>query len=197
MLVNLISSYLNKDELIKQLIQIYNHIGNKGILILLGVRITKSSKDDFPPNREKLVKEFNKKYNEKSKITIGARAVTKHADRNKKQNKFWSQVKGNEENRNVNSNILCLDIIANAIWISIFNLGSNCKIIEVRNKEGYGLRWDYTDYNSAYFKGVIEPQIVSSSLNLTKKHSKNSNNSNNSKKKSGSKSRRSSSNEDE
>ena len=182
----MLSFYNNRDEIIKNLIEIYNFIGPKGILILLGVRITNFTRDELLPNKESLIKEFNKKYNEKSKITVGARAVTKHADRNKNNNKFWGVVKGSEEERNINASLICLEMLANSVWISIFNLGSNVKILEIRNKEGFGLRWDYSNNSKPFFKGVVEPQgnhLNSGSADNNNKNSnmnKNDNENNNS-----------------
>lgn len=146
----------SKHEINKILIDVIDYIGQKGFLVMLGVRLTNKSSFDLPPKREKIVNEFNKPFSLKSKITVGARAVTKHADRNRES--FWGNVSGNEETRNINSNLICLDIIANAAWISIFEMNSNTRIVEIRNSEGFGLRWVYNDYFLCSFKGLVEPQ---------------------------------------
>ena len=121
------------------------------------MRSTCKSTFELIPKREKLVEEFNKPFNQKSKLSSGARAVTKHSDRARQSN-MWGKISGNEEKRNENSNLICLDIIANAIWISVFELNSTTTLIEIRNDEGFGLRWDYYDYNNCVFKGLVEPQ---------------------------------------
>ena len=160
----------------KVLSMFFDYIGPKGFLVMLGLRVTNRSIDDIPPKREKLVNEFNKPFGDKTKITVGARAVSKHSDRNKK-NKFWGVVTGNEDLRNINSNKICLDIIANAVWTSYFNLSNSIKILEIRNKEGYGLRWDYSNPDKSYFKGLVEPNFEverKDDLSLHKKNSSDS-----------------------
>lgn len=138
-------------------------IGQKGLLVILGVRINNKSSLDLPPKREKLVCEFNKPFSVKSKLTVGARAVTKHSDRHR--GNFWGVITGTEENRNKNSNLICLDIVANAAWISVFNLSSNLKIVEIRSEEGHGIRWEYHGMKNACFKGLVEPQWKREKIN--------------------------------
>lgn len=158
-IVVLLSGTLSSLEFLKNLTRFYINLEPKGFVLMLGVRITSKVSIELPPKRETLVSEFNKRFSERSKITVGARAVSKHADRQKK-NKFWGNVKGSEEERNVHSNKICLEIIASAAWISVFNLNKESKVIEIRNKEGYGLRWEsQVNIKKIIFKGVIEPQL--------------------------------------
>lgn len=164
------SNSLN-NEIIKLLSDVLDFIGEKGFLVLLGVRNTNKSTVDLPPKREKLVNEFNKPFSSKSRITVGARAVTKHADRNTRRDCFWGSVSGNEESRNINSNLICLDIIANAAWISIFEMNSNTRIVEIRNGEGFGIRWEYSDYFCCSLKGLVEPQWIRSKNTQSSKNS--------------------------
>lgn len=152
----------SNNEVTKLLSDVLDFIGEKGFLVMLGVRNTNKTTVDLPPKREKLVNEFNKPFSSKSRITVGARAVTKHADRNTRRDCFWGSVSGNEDSRNINSNLICLDIIANAAWISIFELNSNTKIVEIRNGEGFGIRWEYSDYFTCTLKGLVEPQWIRS-----------------------------------
>jgi hypothetical protein len=151
-------SQSESSSLTKLLINIFEILGMRGFSILLGLRITSKYYIDLPPKKEILINEFNRRISEKSKLTVGARAFAKHSDRNKKV-KFWGQVKGSEEERNISSNKICLDIIQYSAWISIFSLSKTCKIIEIRNKEEFGLRWEYVDDKKIVFKGLVEPNI--------------------------------------
>ena len=157
--------YNNKEEIIKNLVKIYNKLKEQGILIMIGLRITYKCVFELPPNKNILINKFNKLCNDKCKLTVGARAITKHSDRSKFLNKnesikFWGIVVGNEEERNTRSNLICLDLLANSSWITIFDLNIYTRIIEIRNTLGYGLRWEYiNNYLDIEFKGAIEPQI--------------------------------------
>lgn len=153
-----IVSQNESSSLTKILTNIFEILGMRGFSILLGLRITSKHSIELPPRKETLINEFNRRISDKSKLTVGARAFAKHSDRNKKI-KFWGQVKGSEEERNISSNKICADIISNSAWISIFNLSKTCKIIEIRNKEDYGLRWEYVDDKKILFKGLVEPTI--------------------------------------
>lgn len=130
-------------------------IGMRGFLTILGIRTTTGSVDVLPVKRNKLIKSFNKMYKESSKISVGARALSKHSDRNRKTENFWGVCKGSEEARNLQAHSLCLEILTEAAWIGCFNHSANTCFIEIRNREGYGLRWDL---KSLEFKGLVEPQ---------------------------------------
>lgn len=138
-----------------------NTISQKGFLFLIGIRCTNKSLFELPPRRDHLLSQFNKPVSEKSKLSCGARAVMKHCDRNSNHKKYWGKISGNEYTRNNNSNLICMEILANASWINIFELNSTNKIVEVRDDEGHGLRWDYINYKMCTFKGLVEPQFES------------------------------------
>lgn len=150
---------VDADLFYSSLIFIYETLQIEGFLLLLGFRLTNKSFFLFPPNRNKLVHEFNRQYNDSSNITIGARAVSKHSDRNKNNiNIYWGKVKGTEDERNVYSNKICLDILAKCMWVNMFCLSDNCKLLEVRNSLGYGLRWEFHE-ERIFFKGLVEPTL--------------------------------------
>ena len=88
-------------------------------------------------------------------LTVGARAMTKHIQR--KSGDFWGTVEGlNEQQRNENANFKIKSMLNEVIWINIHTLSKTTSyqvILEVRNGQGYGARWD-CNYD---FKGLIEP----------------------------------------
>ena len=173
---NEVTDKVNQEIEIKKLLSdFFGIIGQKGFLLMIGIRSCNKSTFDIPPKREKLVSEFNKPYSKKSKLTVGARAVMKHSDRSKDK-KAWGAVSGTEEDRNVNSNLICLDIMAKATWISLFEISSTMKIVEIRNSEGFGLRWEYNSYTSINFIGLVEPQYEQSKRNIKEKEKKNEGN---------------------
>lgn len=147
------------DDLYKLTEKTINTISQKGFLFLIGIRCTNKSLYELPPKRDYLLIQFNRPVSEKSKLSCGARAVMKHCDRNSNHKKYWGKISGNEYTRNNNSNLICMEILANACWINIFELNSTTKIVEIRDDEGYGLRWDYIDYKTCAFKGLVEPQF--------------------------------------
>jgi len=53
----------------------------RGILTLFRIRKTKGSHDFLPPSPKQLLRSFNLIHNDKSRQTVGARALTKHFHR--------------------------------------------------------------------------------------------------------------------
>jgi len=87
-------------------------------------------------------------------LTVGARAIQKHAQR--ANNAWWGNVHGlTEKQRNVQADSKIREILTNTCWINIHTLGRMSSIItvEVRTIDGYGARWDIP----ADFRGLVEP----------------------------------------
>lgn len=69
------------------------------------------------------------------KLTVGARALSKHAHRSRE--KFWGEVLGlSEEVRNKNAIDKLKQLLRECVWVNIHCLPPD--IIECRVKEGYG-----------------------------------------------------------
>ena len=66
----------------------------RGILYVLGLRETVGSVMRVPPASSKLMESFTKLQSEKSKLTAGARALSKHFHRCR--NEWWGECKGSE-----------------------------------------------------------------------------------------------------
>lgn len=140
---------------------------NSGLVRTLGTIFYYS-----PPLDDILRFSFNKVCNIKTKLTVGAKALSKHYQRNgyskdikclkksSEPHKFWNNPVGNEIEKN-NLATKTLDYFLSVkFWKNIFILNKNKIIFEIRNKEYYGIRWKIND--DIKFIGFVEPQILKS-----------------------------------
>ena len=90
-------------------------------------------------------------------LTVGARAIQKHM--NRANGAFWGPLSGkSDKKRNDQANRKIRELFSRITWINIHTLSrttSDQIIIELRQSEGFGSRWD----SNYVFKGLIEPQI--------------------------------------
>lgn len=152
--------------------------GEKGILSLLGIRRTVgtasiSSNETgselylLPAPVQELINASCQlhKPNSKSSLTVGARALAKHADRG--QSGFYGSIQGSEAVKNEHAMNVVEKLIAEAAWVNIHMFGgadATRPILEVRTQEGYGARWSavwkdaFTPVDVA-FRGFLEPHM--------------------------------------
>lgn len=138
----------------KMVIKLLEEIKIRGLLTILGVRTTQASCDMFLITKDELMRMINVIYcknNRKSSISVGARALSKHYDRNK--DNFWF-CNGSEEMRNQQAIEVFKKITSDAAWINIHYLPNKTTVLEIRNYSGYGMRWNY----NGEFRGLIEPE---------------------------------------
>jgi len=134
-----------------------NILSPRNILTLLGIRETIGSSNEYIPIEINILKNsFNKLHSNKAKITVGARALTKHSHRSITE-KFWPDQNGKESEKNEKANNIMEKILNECIWINIHGLPQNVGIIEIRNEKGYGMRWEINGENN--FRGFLEPQM--------------------------------------
>lgn len=88
-----------------------------------------------------------------SRLTVGARALTKHAHRSSEG--FWGLIKGTEAEKNDSAETVARLIIDECIWVNAHILPHSEHIIECRNSKGYGIRWTI----KGEFRGFLEPQM--------------------------------------
>ena len=86
-------------------------------------------------------KEIN---NEKSKLTVGAKALCKHSHRSVTES-FWPGQGGKEIEKNQNAEKMLMLFLDECVWINIHLLPHNLVIIELRIDKGYGIRWQIND----------------------------------------------------
>eukprot|EP00735_Rhodelphis_limneticus_P007110 TRINITY_DN19609_c0_g1::TRINITY_DN19609_c0_g1_i1::g.24506::m.24506 TRINITY_DN19609_c0_g1::TRINITY_DN19609_c0_g1_i1::g.24506 ORF type:complete len:321 (+),score=-37.81 TRINITY_DN19609_c0_g1_i1:116-1078(+) len=135
------------------------------ILFLMGLRHTTGSIRAFPPDRMTLLTSFHrchkessdveslKKSNRQTILSVGARALSKHALRSSEC--FWGMVRGSEAEKNEHARCIIESILDNAVWMNVHTLPHSYHTFEVRTKEGYGARWTSDGMS---FRGFLEPQ---------------------------------------
>lgn len=142
-------------------------LGPRGVLTMLGFRKTTGSQDISWPTRKVLLDGFTKPHTvmsseeaqrkknlSVSKLSVGARAVCKHAGRSSEG--FWGDPRGTEAVKNAHAEKLAVRIIDEAVWTNIHSLPNDTYIIESRIGAGYGIRWTI----DGTFRGFLEPQVA-------------------------------------
>ena len=133
-----------------------NILTPRNILTLLGIRETTGSLNNYLPiDKNILINSFNNLHSPKSKLTVGARALTKHSHRSITDN-FWPDQNGKEQEKNDKANKILEKILNECVWINIHGLPHDVGIIEIRVEKGYGMRWEI---NNNFFRGFLEPQM--------------------------------------
>lgn len=166
-------------------------LGARGVLTLLGVRKTVGSKDKMIPSAETLIRGFNKPFSRRSQIqmitkvqnmdeeskkrtpvcqlSVGARALMKHAHRSSEviiismHQEFWGRPIGTELQRNEIAQKIIKKMLDECIWINVHWLPHDEHVVEVilllkhqcRIRKGYGARWKI----DGKFRGFLEPQM--------------------------------------
>ncbi|XP_074648638.1 uncharacterized protein LOC141904082 [Tubulanus polymorphus] len=148
-------NHWNEEEKQYRLRTIFQVIGRRGLLDLLGLRKTVGSQDLFPPSRKLLEDTFNALHSEKAQLTVGARALAKHGHRDQSSS-WWGISSGSEVTKNEHANSVMTKIFDGATWINIHQLPQQINIIEVRHADGYGARWSF---DGKSFRGFLEPQM--------------------------------------
>ncbi|OQS04574.1 COP9 signalosome complex subunit 1 [Thraustotheca clavata] len=119
--------------------------GARGIMTLLGIRTTIGSQILCPPTQSECLAAFNLKHGGASvntKLTIGARQWTKHAQRS--LDKWWGINKGSEAQKNLQAELKVREIMDTAVWINTHGLPNGPVVFEIRQQDGYGARWGCT-----------------------------------------------------
>ena len=126
------------------------------LLTFLGIRKTKGSIDNYIPlDKNILIAKFKELNNEKSKLTVGAKALCKHSHRSVTDS-FWPGQGGKEIEKNENAEKMLNLFLKECVWINMHLLPHNLVIIELRIDKGYGIRWQVND---GMFRGFLEPQM--------------------------------------
>ena len=153
-----------KDIINKKEIDFYNYLINnifidftcRDILTFLGIRKTKGSINNYIPlDKNILISKFKELNNEKSKLTVGAKALCKHSHRSVSES-FWPGQGGKEKDKNENAEKMLNLFMEECVWINMHLLPHNLIIIELRIDKGYGIRWQVND---GMFRGFLEPQM--------------------------------------
>jgi hypothetical protein len=104
--------------------------------------------------KKQCIDAFLKLHTTKQKLTVGARAFSKHCQRS--QNGWWGSNRGNDEAKNERALFKLYTILDHAVWKNIHSLPHALTTMEIRNELGYGVRWYIEDQS---FRGFLEPQM--------------------------------------
>lgn len=88
-----------------------------------------------------------------SKLSVGARALCKHAHRSSEG--FWGEPRGTEIIKNNHAEKIANRIFDECVWMNVHSLPHDEFIIEIRMEQGYGIRWSI----DGTFRGFLEPQM--------------------------------------
>ncbi|KAI8061166.1 hypothetical protein BC940DRAFT_136617 [Gongronella butleri] len=92
-------------------------------------------------------------------LTVGAKALSKHWHRDR-QTSFWGICTGSETAKNQHANQCLLNILFNAVWINLHSLPHDHLVYEIREPNGYGVRWSTSALDKQWmFRGFLEPQM--------------------------------------
>jgi hypothetical protein len=130
--------------------------GCKNLLILLGQRLTPASLTDaraIPPARARLLASANQEHNPADRLTVAARALSKHAHRSPEA--FWGDpVRGSVAEKNARAVEMLNRILDNATWWNVFGHFAHELVYEARVPSGHGARWGF---GGDEFIGFLEP----------------------------------------
>ena len=129
-------------DIIDALLQIFDQIQINGILLLLGQRRTSASYTSIlglPPAQSTLIQSVTQLNRVGQKLTVGGRALTKHAVRS--VDPWWGIPKGNDEIKNQHALQLVHTILEQPTWWNVFHHYKQQVVFEVREPLGHGVRW--------------------------------------------------------
>ncbi|GLE01266.1 hypothetical protein PINS_up024025 [Pythium insidiosum] len=129
--------------------------GARGLLSLLGVRETVGSRTLCPLTRQQCVAAFTRAHG-REKLTVGARAFTKHCQRS--ADGWWGVVKGGDAAKNATALAKLEELLATCVWRNVHSLPHSDATFELRNARGFGARWYVCD--DASFRGFLEPPMA-------------------------------------
>ncbi|EAL65277.1 hypothetical protein DDB_G0284457 [Dictyostelium discoideum AX4] len=148
----------NEEKKNQFIFEFFKNLSNRNLLTMFGIRKTKLSLDTILlPGPIQLIKSSNLLHSPPpatSKLTVSSRALSKHGIRSK--DSFWGSDKGPELVKNKRSEAVLIKILKEPTWINIHLLPHDIKILEIRNQQGYGLRWTA---DGCFFRGFLEPQM--------------------------------------
>ncbi|KAJ8654909.1 hypothetical protein O0I10_009474 [Lichtheimia ornata] len=138
--------------------------------ILLHLRTTAGGSDleKMPPSLQECITSFIRVYEKKNAkprrhgqpymLSVGAKALSKHWHRDR-QAQFWGVCTGTESEKNKHAEDVMIKILNDAVWMNIHGLPHDEMVYEVRQHQGYGLRWKLQDGEEWKFRGFLEPQM--------------------------------------
>lgn len=174
------TSHDDHDAQAFRLIGVLLTLGVTGIARLLGCRLTAGTNTAvaglgfLPLDEAILISAFNALHHPSAKISVGARALSKHLGRDTSV-KFWgSCLHGSEESKNAQAAVVLQTLLNDVVWRNVHTLPHDVTAFEVRCSSGYGARWAVSSsvaaawddaglpevdalYRGVTFRGFLEP----------------------------------------
>lgn len=142
---------LSEDEILSFL----HEIDIPGILILAGFGHTIGGDTaKLPPPLPVLEEAFFRKY-KNTKLTCGARALTKHALRD--SSGYWGKYQGPVDEVNGLGASKFEFFKQNSVWHNIIFMPLDGRAYEIREADQHGARWKFLEDGSIAFLGFVEP----------------------------------------
>jgi hypothetical protein len=135
-------------------------LGVDGVCSLLALRITTgTARNVLPPRLQQCWRAFNEPHTPGSRLTVGARALTKHWSRSSER--FWgASLDGSDAEKNINAVRVLARIVDDVMWLNVHALPHDTLVFEMRNSMQYGARWELSrDRRRCEFRGFLEPQL--------------------------------------
>ncbi|GAQ82654.1 RNA-binding ASCH domain protein [Klebsormidium nitens] len=140
---------------VHRIMTLLQELGPRPLFLLLRMRRTAGSIDDLlAPSRATMLAAFDALNDPKNRLTVGARALTKHAHRC--SHNWWGVPTGSEQAKNEHARAVVLRILDGAVWQNAHLLPHDVAVFEARVAEGYGARWSA---DGTQFRGFLEPQM--------------------------------------
>lgn len=112
-----------------------------------GLVKTKGTLFLLPPSAETLRDTFNAPPRPKTRMSSGAVALCKHFERggasseHGRPHPFWTLPMGSNENKTEIASRILEDMMAHTVWKNVMLLHHGVAVYEIRNHQGYGMRW--------------------------------------------------------
>nr|GMD96709.1 uncharacterized protein LOC109179562 [Ipomoea batatas] len=134
-------------------------MGYRGVQALLNFAQTVGTiPEGLPPPTSTLISSFLLPHNPNvkgSRLTDGARALAKHANRS--SSRYWGSLSGNDASKNIHALDVITRLITHCCWLNIHVVPPHGVVFEIRVADGYGARWSE---DGSKFIGFLEPYMV-------------------------------------
>jgi hypothetical protein len=148
----------DEPEVVRKLADAILAAGCADLLLLLGQRRTPGSLTDaraIPPLQAELLASAAALHNPADRLTVAARALTKHVHRS--PGAFWGTVGGTVTDKNAAARAVLERILDEQRWWNVFGHFQHEAVYEARVPSGHGARWAQ---GGAELIGFLEPFIV-------------------------------------
>ncbi|RYQ98268.1 hypothetical protein Ahy_B08g094322 isoform B [Arachis hypogaea] len=155
------------------LANLFSELSYEGVQGLLGLMHTAGTiPDALPPPRSTLLASFSLLCNPdvRNSLTLGARALAKHACRS--SSGYWGSLDGGDSNKNRLAMDVIKRLIAHCCWVNMHVVPPHGTVFEIRVAEGYGARWTEDGSKSPTWKMVTQKDGNTSSATIKASKSK-------------------------